>query len=316
MRKITLYPMWIRLWHFINACLFLLLLTTGVGNHFDLLQSATTLPVHIFSGFALIFSYIFFFIMNIAAGNISPYFKVHQNCIHQYIKEAKYYLWNIFVKGRRMTYNPNVTKFGVIKQVLFEKAMYLLVPISILTGLLLYAPDLLPNQIFGASSLLLTSFLHTLSGYFLSIFLLFHIYLATTGKRPEEFLITITKGWIMYEDENDNETAALPSQKVGKTDSLLPTSFYNPLTMLGSILSLISFLMIITMVGIDLVVGSTSPYLGIITFVVLPSVMGLGLVLIFLGAIWENKKRYSAKMRASLMPIIDCNKPKTQKVFV
>ncbi|RME31710.1 MAG: cytochrome B, partial [Candidatus Zixiibacteriota bacterium] len=61
-RRIYLYPLWLRIWHWSNALLFLVLIATGVSMHYasldkPLVPFETAIAVHNVSGVALALLY-------------------------------------------------------------------------------------------------------------------------------------------------------------------------------------------------------------------------------------------------------------------
>lgn len=69
-----------------------------------------------------------------------------------------------------------------------------------------------------------------------------------------------------------------------------PDSFYNSLSIIGAILSLIIFITILFLVIIGLFVPETPVYFGIVTFIVLPILLIFSLLLIIIGIVRERKR--------------------------
>ncbi len=313
MKKIELFPYWIRIWHLISSMLFVLLLFSGIGIHFGIISIHTALTVHVSSGVALAVAYLFFFIANIASGNIKHYFKKPENFFENLKKELKYYFWDIFLK-QELPYNPEKSKFGIVKQIIHAKMMYFILPLIIITGLILFLPNLFSKEIMKDSSIWLVSLIHTTLGYILTLFFIFHAYLGTTGKTVGDLFSGIIKGSVLYEEKNEEDTEQIAIAKKG-AKALFPIAFYNPLTILGTILSIVSFICILMLMVFDFAIGFANPYVGIITFIFLPSFMVGGLILVFFGALWHHKKKKSAEKSDKLLPVIDFNKPRTQKTI-
>ncbi len=313
MKKLEIYPLWIRIWHIVSSLLFVLLLLSGVGIHFGLMSIHTALTIHIMSGVSLSIAYTFFFIANILTGNIKHYFRIPENLFRNLKKEYKYYFWDIFLK-QDLPYNPEKTKFGIVKQLIHLKMMYFVLPLIILTGITLLLPNLLNKDIFAESNIWLISLIHTILGYLFTLMFILHLYLGTTGKTVGELFSAIAKGSLLYDENSDVETDEVAIAKKG-TNALFPIAFYNPLTILGTILSMVSFICILILMIFDFAIGFVNPYVGIITFIFLPSFMVGGLILVFLGALWHHKKKNQAEHKEKLLPIIDFNKPKVQKTI-
>lgn len=90
----------------------------------------------------------------------------------------------------------------------------------------------------------------------------------------------------------------------------------NWLTVLGAILTTFSVITIATIVVLEVLAVISSPYVGILAFLIMPGFFVLGLVLIPIGAIWQ--RRFERKHgveggpeAADLLPRIDFNNPRT-----
>jgi thiosulfate reductase cytochrome b subunit/nitrate/TMAO reductase-like tetraheme cytochrome c subunit len=311
MKKIELYPVWIRIWHVVNAVFFTLLLISGIGIHFGLMSIHTSLTIHIISGISLSAAYLIFFVVNIITGNIKHYFKKPDNLFKALKRELKYYFWDIFLK-QDLPYNPEKSKFGIVKQILHTKIMYFVLPLIIISGLILLMPDIISKDISKESNIWLVSLIHTILGFVLTLLTILHLYLGTTGKTTGELFSAIAKGSVLYQEPEVSEENEIAIANKG-LKSFFPIAFYNPLTILGSILSLVAFTCILILMIFDFTIGFVNPYVGIITFIFLPSFLVIGLVLIFLGALWHHKKKNQKEHNDNLLPVFDFNKPRVQK---
>lgn len=70
----------------------------------------------------------------------------------------------------------------------------------------------------------------------------------------------------------------------------LPSLFYNPVSMFGAIVAIVSFVAIVIIFVLDLIIG-LAPYAGIIAFIILPAILILGLLLIPIGMYFERRRR-------------------------
>jgi len=90
----------------------------------------------------------------------------------------------------------------------------------------------------------------------------------------------------------------------------LPKSYYNAISLVGSILALISILLIIAVISISFFFHEGSSYLGLFAYIILPIFLILGLLLIPVGmiaAIRRSKKQN--KPLAGQWKVIDFNNP-------
>jgi thiosulfate reductase cytochrome b subunit len=86
-------------------------------------------------------------------------------------------------------------KKNKIKKILYVMFMYLAVPVVIVTGLALLFPELIIDNVYGISGVFMTAILHSAMGFFISIFLMIHLYIASVGKSPLENYKSMLTGW-------------------------------------------------------------------------------------------------------------------------
>jgi nitrate/TMAO reductase-like tetraheme cytochrome c subunit len=90
----------------------------------------------------------------------------------------------------------------------------------------------------------------------------------------------------------------------------LPTSFYNPVTLTGTAIAIVSFGLIVFLFILELLSSEQKPYMGIIAFVILPAFLILGLILIVYGIFREHHRRKLGIKDERKFPVINLNDPK------
>ncbi len=184
--KIYLYPMWIRLWHALNAILILLLIISGVSmqysnpaNPFMRFDLAVTL--HNISGIILTANYFVFLAGTIFTPN-GKYYKLSiKGLPARLIKQFTYYTFGIFRHEKPPFPVTKESKFNPLQQFTYVIAMFILVPIVIVTGWALLYPEFILTKIAGGSGLRVNDFIHVIIGFFVSFFMFIHIYFCTIG---------------------------------------------------------------------------------------------------------------------------------------
>lgn len=71
----------------------------------------------------------------------------------------------------------------------------------------------------------------------------------------------------------------------------LPDIFYNWMSVIGAFVAIAMFSVIVLLLLIDVFVQETTLYLGLLTFMILPAFIVLGLILIALGGLLERRRR-------------------------
>lgn len=97
----------------------------------------------------------------------------------------------------------------------------------------------------------------------------------------------------------------------------LPDSSYNWTTLIGTTIALISLFMIVFLFAISFFFDQGGSYLGLIIYIVLPSFMILGLILIPIGMYYKSKKnKISIGEADRALPRIDLNDIKHRNAFM
>jgi thiosulfate reductase cytochrome b subunit len=86
-------------------------------------------------------------------------------------------------------------KFNPLQKFSYVMAMYVAMPLVIISGIGLMFPEVTINRIFGVSGLILTDILHITMGFFLSVFLIIHIYTCTLGSKPTSLFRGLISGY-------------------------------------------------------------------------------------------------------------------------
>lgn len=96
---------------------------------------------------------------------------------------------------------------------------------------------------------------------------------------------------------------------------IFPASFYNLLTLVGTAVSGVSFGLILFLILIESLAEQQKPYMGIITFVILPVFLLLGIGLMVLGVMREHHRERTGKPHGLHLPTIDLNNPRHRTAF-
>jgi len=199
--KLYLYPVFIRIWHLINATLCLLLIITGISMQFSnpkypLIRFHIAVSVHNIVGIFLIINYVLFIIGNIVSGN-GRYYRLHLNGLFNNLKQQFiYYVKGIFQKENAPFQINTERKFNPLQQFTYLCIMYFLIPIIIISGVALMYPDIfIPNKFLGISALHLTDLVHIIVGFIISLFMIVHIYFCTIGKTPVSSFKSMVNGY-------------------------------------------------------------------------------------------------------------------------
>jgi len=319
MNKEFFYPLWLRFWHWLNALLFLVLIISGLSLHYSdptpyWIPFVVSVMSHNIACILLSLNYLLYTLMNIVSGNWKQYIPKFKGIVNRMYRQGRFYLMGIFIGEPHPFPTTKQSKFNPLQQIAYFIFMFLLMPVLCISGFLLMFPELAPEEMFGMGGVWPMAFAHTILGYLLSLFMVGHIYLGTTGATLGELYKSMITGWHLKHDEHHEVVTEHPTMTISelRKKRFFPVVFYNPMTITGSLISILSFVIILFLSLIEFFVENPNPYLGIVTFVVLPTILLAGLFLIALGAIKENRRILTSDSIKQKLPVIDLNNPKHQ----
>jgi len=202
------YPLIIRIWHGLNALLILLLIATGISLYYvdpdrRLIEFSLAVQLHNISGIILSFSYLIFFIGNITTGNRKYYKMPLKGLGERLLKQSRYYAIDMF-QGKKKPYPiTEERKFNPLQKLFYVIIMYIGVPLVIISGWGLLFPESIIKAMFGVSGVLITVLVHVAMGFFISLFLVIHIYVSTIGHTRSANFKSIINGYGWVEETEE-----------------------------------------------------------------------------------------------------------------
>ncbi len=208
-KRLYLYPLWLRIWHHVNAVLMIVLIATGLSMQYSdpaypLIRFDLAVSYHNIAGVALTASY-FIFLVGVLFTSIGRYYIVKtEGLLTSFVRQLRYYLFGIF-KGEKSPFQvTEKQKFNPIQLITYNVIMHAITPITFITGWALIYPETIVLNVFGYSGIMLTSLVHSIAGFFISIFLIIHLYVITLGASPTSGFKTILTGY--HETHDDTHT--------------------------------------------------------------------------------------------------------------
>lgn len=153
------------------------------------------IDLHNIAGILVTLSYFLFFIGNLVTPNGKYYIVKPKGFLKRPIQQAYYYAWGMF-HGMKPPYPiSEKRKFNPLQKYAYIMVMYLAVPAVIITGFALLFPEIIIDRVYAFSGVFVTAVFHSAMGFFISIFLMIHLYIASIGKSPVENFKSIITGW-------------------------------------------------------------------------------------------------------------------------
>jgi thiosulfate reductase cytochrome b subunit len=193
-------PLWLRLWHWTNALLFLTLLVTGVSLHFatpesPLIPFAAARTVHNVAGIALSILYAALIVANAFTGNGRQFLPRPSGFAERLKRQQAFYASGIFKGEARPFPMTPERKFNPLQQIAYLAVVYGAMPVLIASGFLFMFPELAPDRLLGMGGLWPIAVVHYLIGLFLTVFLIGHVYMATAGETVLSEIKMMITGW-------------------------------------------------------------------------------------------------------------------------
>ncbi len=202
MNKIYLHPLPIRIWHWVNALGFIILIVTGAqirfGNVLHLFSFGTAVKIHSWLGFILLANYFIWLFYYLLTFKIKIYIPPVNHPIEyakKALNQAKFYGWGIMVGDENPHHSTPDNKFNPMQQVSYLMIMVALIPVQIITGLFLWDPHLFGTFVNLAGGVQIADMIHVFLWIFFSAFIIVHFYLATLGHTPMAHIIAMFSGW-------------------------------------------------------------------------------------------------------------------------
>jgi thiosulfate reductase cytochrome b subunit len=202
MKRIYLHPLPLRVWHWVNASLVILLLVTGIQLRVPGVPSLgprhPALWVHRYAGWAMAASYVFWLAYSLATRNLSRQHAVRRRDLGRIFRQAKFYLISIF-KGEENPFRPTPEeKFNPLQKLAYGAIMCIFAPILVVTGLLCSDILFIRKYILLWDVAGVVNAMHVLGAYVFALYLIVHLYMATLGRTIFSHIRAMIVG---YEEE-------------------------------------------------------------------------------------------------------------------
>src|ERR1043166_2404949 len=127
------------------------------------------------------------------------------------------------------------------------------------------------------------------------------------------------KGPDARQGETDAREEAVEGAAADEVALPVPRLYRNYISFAGMAITAAGLVSIVLMLMLDLFSneGKYNPYVGIFTYILFPTVMGFGLLLIPVGMLWERRRRRRlAPGDIGRYPVLDLNNPRRRRTFV
>jgi len=212
MQKLYIHPLPVRVWHWINASGFVVLILTGLQIRYlgavDVLPFKVAVTLHNWVGFVLIGNFFIWLVFYLFTDKIRVYHPELSPTKHfrDSFRQIQYYGYGIFKGDPNPHHVSAYHKFNAMQSMSYQIIMMLIVPIQFYTGLLLWDVKRFAGAVEFFGGVRVVDTVHVLIFTVFVLFLFVHVYLATLGHTRTSHLKAMVTGY----EEVDGEAADHP----------------------------------------------------------------------------------------------------------
>jgi thiosulfate reductase cytochrome b subunit len=199
MSRVYIFKRFERFWHWSQALLIVLMMTTGFEIHgvYRLLGFERAVELHTGTAWALIGLWMFAIFWHFTTGEWKQYVPT----LDKVDAMVKYYLTGIFTHAPHPFRQTQLSKHNPLQRLAYLFVKLLINPLLWVTGLLLLFYADWPQLGIGGWPLGNVALLHMVGALLMLIFFIVHIYFATTGHTSTSHIAAMITGWEDVEDE-------------------------------------------------------------------------------------------------------------------
>jgi thiosulfate reductase cytochrome b subunit len=204
MKRTYLHPLPLRIWHWIQAGIVIILIGTGIYLRMHgiaaLKAHDPVLLWHKRMGLALVLSTIFWFVYTVWSGNLRRQYGIGKKDVTGMVAQARYYLFSIF-SGEENPFKATAdAKYNPLQKIAYDAVMFVFLPVLSFTGLLFVDIPAVRRYLLSENLMGLLDAIHLIFAYVVVLFLIIHLYMVTLG----DTVFSYTKAMILgYEEQSD-----------------------------------------------------------------------------------------------------------------
>lgn len=192
-RYVKIFARFERFWHWSQALLVLVLLVTGARLHglFEGPTWATAFQVHLIAAGLIVVLWLFAIFWHFTTGAWQHYIPTVRNLV----RVIRYYAWGIF-QGEPHPAKPTIRrKHNPLQRLSYLFLKLIINPAIWATGVLYLTINL------TGLDLAVVAWAHVVAAYAMAIFVVIHVYMATTGETVFAYLKAMITGYEWVTDE-------------------------------------------------------------------------------------------------------------------
>ena len=199
LKKVYMYTVYERFWHWLQTFVIVLLLFTGLIIHrpdmFGIFSFRYVVLIHNILAALLVINAALSLFYHLVSGEIRQYIPRPYGFFNDAIVQVKYYLRGIF-KGEAHPFEKvPQKKLNPLQQITYFGILNVLLPLQIITGALMWGVQQWPQIAGWFGGLPYLAPFHSLVAWTFAAFIVGHVYLTTTGHQPLTSIKAMMNGW-------------------------------------------------------------------------------------------------------------------------
>ncbi len=215
LKRVYMYAVYERFWHWLQTFAIVLLLFTGLIIHrpdvFGVISFPAVVTVHNVIAILLVTNAGLSLFYHLVSGEIRQYLPRPYGFFDEAIMQAKYYLRGIFKGAGHPFEKRPEKKLNPLQQATYFAILNILLPLQIVTGALMMGVQAFPQVAGWFGGLPFLAPFHSLVAWTFAAFIVGHVYLTTTGPRPLTSLQAMVNGWEEVEAHPHAEPGSEPN---------------------------------------------------------------------------------------------------------
>ena len=204
MKRIYLHSLPLRIWHWINAGVIIMLIVTGLYlRRHGIAALNPRDPIllwHKYLGFAMIIATVFWIAYAVFSGNLRRHYGIGGKDIKGMSAQARYYLFSIFSGGENPFTATADDKYNPLQKIAYGAVMFILLPALGVTGLLFLDIPVVRQYLLSEHLMGIVGAVHVMLFYMVVLFLVVHVYMTTLGEPVFSHIRAMIVG---YEERNN-----------------------------------------------------------------------------------------------------------------
>ncbi len=217
MTRVRIHTLAVRIWHWTNACLILLLMLTGVQLRAPELalfgKYGNAVWLHKHAGFCAAGAFALWVLYVSLSGSFLKHYLPRRSDLSGIWRQVAYYAFGIF-RGAARPFEPSPSrKFDPLQKLVYLAMMTVVTPVTVFTGIIF--TDILYFQrcIEALGGLRVLDLVHVATAYVFLLYLLLHVYMATTGPSVFSYFKAMILGHLDLRGPHPEQRSQCPRER-------------------------------------------------------------------------------------------------------